>query len=322
MVEVRKWIKVDVSASEWYWYWDEENIIANWSLSAENFTKDRQDIEFTLNNTFWWTKWELLDIVLYQENKSVNNTSYYVLWCDKTQWSEAFSYVSVNWTTRTRNYLMPYCISDWFLWTVLAKYWNATENKTWQSIRKDSRSLSWSNWNSNSATKTISTPILYYQCWCSRYRWANVSISWPWISWNSSYSSWWDSTSRETEKYDIRENPVSWDYNFSVGGVTSYWSWTLYLDYWSLVNATVKHHNSSDSKIKPREVKTIWQECKLTLFWWHIDWSFYIPYPMFELYQDNYSSDWGDITNFKWRIYVKCWDYIYYIPITWRWNAT
>jgi len=124
VVEVRKGIQVDVSDSEAYWYGDENNIIATGTLPSSSFTTDYAEVEFTLDANFGGTEWELLDVVVYQSAGSgatVNASNYYVLACDSTQWSEAFSYVKVNGTTRSREKLIPYCVSNWFVQAMLCK---------------------------------------------------------------------------------------------------------------------------------------------------------------------------------------------------------
>ena len=131
VAEVRKWIKVDVSSTEAYWYWDSSNIIATWTLAYSSFSTSWQEVTFNLDNEFWATEWELLDVVVYQTAWSgaiVNASNFYIIACDSTQWSEWFSFVSVNWTTRTRSKLMPYCVSDWFAQSLLCKVSEATIN--------------------------------------------------------------------------------------------------------------------------------------------------------------------------------------------------
>lgn len=119
-VQVMKWILVTVTANvEAYWYWDSSNIVASWILAASNVTTSYQELEVTLWANFWWTEWDLLDVVLNQSSVDANN--YYVIACDYTQWSEAFSFVAVNGSTRTRSKLMPYCVSDWFAQRLLCK---------------------------------------------------------------------------------------------------------------------------------------------------------------------------------------------------------
>jgi hypothetical protein len=60
---------------------------------------------------------------------TVNASNYYCVACDSTQYSEAFSYVSVNGSTRARSKLMPYCISDGFAQSLLVKV-NNTDIET------------------------------------------------------------------------------------------------------------------------------------------------------------------------------------------------
>ena len=149
-VEVRKWVQVNVSTTEAYWYWDESQILATWSLAYSNFSTSWAEKEFTLDNAISVDKWTLLDIVVYQESswtKVVNASNYYKLACDSTQWSEAFSFVSVNGSTRTRSKLMPYCISNSFAQSLLSKV-NADWLKRWNIpfwLPKDTFSV-WETW--------------------------------------------------------------------------------------------------------------------------------------------------------------------------------
>ena len=120
-VEVRKWVQVTVT--EWveaYWYWNQ--VIASGSIAYSEISTDYAEKTITLDNEFWWTKGELLDVVVYMD--TVNATNYYCVACDSTQYSEWFGYVSVNGNTRTRSKLMPYCISDGFEQTLLCKEWD------------------------------------------------------------------------------------------------------------------------------------------------------------------------------------------------------
>ena len=120
VVEVRKWVQVTVTENvEAYWYGDE--VVATGSIAYWDITNNYAEFTVTLDNQFWWTKWELLDVVIYQTWSIVNATNYYCVACDSTQFSEWFSYVSVNGTTRTRSKFMPYCISDGFAQSLLCK---------------------------------------------------------------------------------------------------------------------------------------------------------------------------------------------------------
>ena len=119
IIEVRKWVKVDVNNTEAYRYGEE--VVASTTIAYTEFTTDWKEFTLTLNNQFGGTKGELLDIVVYQQGGIVNSTNYYQIACDSTQYSEAFSYVSVNGTSRVREKLMPYCVSDGFAQWLLAK---------------------------------------------------------------------------------------------------------------------------------------------------------------------------------------------------------
>lgn len=125
VVEVRKGIQVTVTENvEAYWYGDSNNIYATGTLASSSFSSDWAEVTFTLDNEVGGTKWELLDVVVYQTTGSgatVNASNYYVLACDSTQYSEAFSYVSVNGSTRARSKLMPYLSSDGFVQAMLCK---------------------------------------------------------------------------------------------------------------------------------------------------------------------------------------------------------
>ena len=119
VIEVRRWVQVDVSDTEAYWYWNE--LVCSGSIPYSSFSTDYQEFEVTMNGQFWWTKGEKLDIVVYQTWSIVNSTNYYAIACDSTQYSEWFSLVAVNGTTRTRSKLMPYCIGDGFAQSMLCK---------------------------------------------------------------------------------------------------------------------------------------------------------------------------------------------------------
>ena len=171
IVEVRKWVQVTVTANaEAYWYGDQ--VVASGSIAYSSISTSYQELTVTLNNNFWGTKGELLDVVVYQNNSTVNASNYFCVACDSTQYSEWFSYVSVNGSTRTRSKLMPYCISDGFAqslfvkannqnYTINASYWageDATSNTVkyieftapidWNYILTASISVDWGN-NSN-----------------------------------------------------------------------------------------------------------------------------------------------------------------------------
>lgn len=151
IVEVRKWVKVETE-TEAYWYWDE--VIASWSIDYSEITTTYAEKTVTLDANFWWTKGELLDVVVRQNNDTVNSTNYYILWCDNSQYSEAMSYVAVDWTTRVRSKLMPYCTSGWFKNELICKVWvfNVVD---WNYTDITSNSSSWSTlWTSQAVEHT------------------------------------------------------------------------------------------------------------------------------------------------------------------------
>lgn len=129
VVEVRKWVKVDVSDKEAYRYGGE--VVATTTIAYTQFTTDWKEFTLTLNNQFWSTKGELLDIVVYQQWGIVNSTNYYQIACDSTQYSEAFSAVAVNGNSRVRNKLMPYCVNEGFVEECLSKKSDEVMNIEW-----------------------------------------------------------------------------------------------------------------------------------------------------------------------------------------------
>ena len=52
----------------------------------------------------------------------MNASNYYRLYYNNTQYSEAFSVVAVNGSSRVRSRLMPYCVSDGFESELLVKF--------------------------------------------------------------------------------------------------------------------------------------------------------------------------------------------------------
>lgn len=172
-VEVRKGIQVTVTENvEAYWYGDSNNIYATGTLASSSFSSNWAEVTFNLDNAVGGTKWELLDVVVYQTTGSgatVNASNYYVLACDSTQYSEAFSYVSVNGSTRARSKLMPYLSSDGFVQAMLSKvkelvvladdtnytiktssttlipYYETTITKSWK-IHVELTAMIWDSW--------------------------------------------------------------------------------------------------------------------------------------------------------------------------------
>ena len=270
-VEVRKGIKVDVSESEAYWYGDSSNIIATGTLTASTVTTSWQELEFTLDNEFGGTEGELLDIVVYQgSTATVNASNYYVIACDSTQRSEWFSYVSVNWSTRSRSKLMPYCISDGFAQFMLAKVDSGTVSAF---------SLLWENFLSSVTASSNSTVPLWeytfpeqdkiynqytfkYKCTCNATKADLV------VSFNGG-----DPIAFQTINTKINEE-LSFTGNYQ--NTTKFWfnnkdTSSRYLTiHYSKVwkNKTLIKTGTNG---KPRELKQIAQKASITIFGVHTD---------------------------------------------------
>lgn len=281
VVEVRKGIQVDVSSSEAYWYWDSENIIATGTLPSSSFSNDYAEIEFTLDNNFGGKEWELLDIVVYQSTGGeviVNASNYYVLACDKTQWSEAFSYVKVNGTTRSRQKLMPYCVSDWFVQTMLAKvdvwlyiyswtlyvpsyawYHQEPLNKQYTvSTNKPSGVLS--NWYKIIADfKYTAMTFTSWATWINQMYTKNGSTSVnDSLDWSNLYS---PSDLPLSKHFEFISNiPSIWLRTATNGSVSDSWSWTME------VRITADDGTKSGTILRPNAVKGIWENVACILF--------------------------------------------------------
>ena len=130
IVEIRKWIKVDINEKEAYRYGGNE-LLASATLPYTTFTTEAQEITVNFDQPFQLAKWELYSVVVKQENGIVNAQNFYRLYCDSTQYSEAFSAVAVNGDSRVRNKLMPYCVSEGFVEECLSKKSDEVMNIEW-----------------------------------------------------------------------------------------------------------------------------------------------------------------------------------------------
>ena len=273
-VEVRKWVKVNVSSSEAYWYGNE--VIATGTIAYGNISNSWSEITVTLNNEFGGTEWELLDIVLYQTGSIVNASNYYIMACDSTQWSEGFSYVCVNGTTRTRQKLMPYCVSSGFAQAMLSKVASGTVN--WNIF--DSYSYSWNlkpNWS-------WSSPYPYtlpnYTVKDHNFTWNNMSITLYHDSTSaSSLKLYFNNTEIVSQTLGDRKdytfsnksfNIPAWSSITNMLSVTPAWIYLKSISmssyYTKTISKTVSTHKS-----KPRQLKAIWEKATCTLFGYHID---------------------------------------------------
>ena len=260
-VEVRKGIQVDVSSSEAYWYGDSSNIIATGSLASSSFSSSYTEVEFTLDANFGGTEWELLDVVVYQSAGSgatVNSSNYYQIACDSTQWSEAFSYVKVNWSTRSREKLMPYCVSDWFVQAMLSKV-DELLIKMWEEIKI----FSYDNWYYSNAYKELWTIPAWYSLTKittqQRQMTSYVKINDTEITTTTVVSG--NPTTITVDIPCLEDTIVYWR---QAQTDNNYYAWYSSF-YW------YKCASKKWEEVKIREYKEIWQKTRITIFWRHID---------------------------------------------------
>ena len=309
IVEVRKWVPVTVTANaEAYWYGNQ--VIATWTIPYWSITSSYQNITVTLDNYFWWNEWELLDVVVYMN--SVDGSNYYQLACDATQYSEAFSYVSVNWSTRTRKKLMPYCLSDWFASSLLVKTAEIM-NVTWtiwtfpqQSSSSTSFKIDVFTCKTPTAVITAnSIPIWMIWSWWNYYWYYKTNY---WI--NDVIDSWWTSSS---SNYDLSSsrNEASWTKNFwnitlsqwqnlkiwfTLSG--SYWSWRIgaFTPTYSIPLPKKWNYDW-----KPISIKWLWNIVYTNLLW--------LTWDNFYFWKEVTTANAWSIspTNFVWYLYI--WNY-------------
>lgn len=322
VVEVRKWIKVNAWDKEAYWYWDSENIIWTATIPYTSFSSDWNEITVELDNEFWWTEWELLDIVLYQSNWTtviVNDTNYFVIACDSTQTSEAFSYVSVNWNSRTRSKDMPYCVSTWFLGVVLCKafemvdWYSNTVYASWPFTKTlDNSQKQTSGWwvleeniyeNNTSYTQKVKlaanpSSTFPYQ---SNSEWYAFEIVWGSAGWSGSIS-----VQRSGASWEITLNPwyhIRLRYRQSY---TSSWSCTPNISNIQFMTSPTKvYYDYAPIRLLPMEEKDLWLKAKCNLFWMTDDNSFYTPYDKDKEAFERNTVSWGlDFVKKQWTAHT------------------
>lgn len=276
-VEVRKGVKVDVSEKEAYRYWGEE-VVASATIPYSDFNSDWKEHTITLNNQFWATKGELLDIVVYQQGGIVNATNYYQIACDSTQYSEAFSAVAVNGNSRVRNLVMPFCISEWFLNQLLCKASDKPGQISCELKQQLIDSLNFDLWDRKKTLKKIVD---------------NNFVNWVYAlsgefipgingSWSSTFWACFDSGEEKTASYPNDKNSTIWIANIIKSGDSNVVSVTyksehdysnytgnirnVYLQLTHILKKTVVYE-----KVRPRSIKSIWTKTLCTIFGRHID---------------------------------------------------
>ena len=339
-VDIRPWIKEVVTANvEAYWYWNPNSVLAIWEVSYEDISSDWSDVEITLNTNIWGTRWQLLNVVAYQDNdwtKTVDASNYYIIWCDTAQCWEAFRFVNSDWwTQRSRSKLMPYCVSLAFEEQLLVKYWTDTVV-----------------WNINH-TYDFWTKLV--NAWEQRYASAiinDVSVSNTWNTAMTASFSWkWDSSWR-SDWFHLAPFYKIWTNGTETAIPHKYWSWEVpqvdvtwlsipansaLIFYWHAntdsgnwrdisytrtlavtVSWTYTVRKVPKDEAKPRSIVDLWEVWRITILWVHSDWTFYVNPHLVEFSSDWYSSTAADITQFYWRLYVKIWNHTYGIPLTSR----
>ena len=264
VVEVRNATKVDVSNTEAYWYGG-GSLICSGSIAYTAISTDYQEITVPLNGTFGGVQGQLVDVVVYQTGNIVNSTNYYVLACDSTQYSEAFSYVSVNGDTRTRSKLMPYCLSDWFAQYLLCKF--ITDPNFYILVGKNNTQKSGA---SGTVLATYNVPYdwkakiygdVYVLNQASIYVKLNGTNIEQW--WNSGYSG-------RIQRTTTINSVKAWDViTIVVDSLGSQYEATHYSSTFEMAPV------SKGLKVMPKSVKEIGDLGDNTLFWKHIDNKFY-----------------------------------------------
>lgn len=274
IVEVRKWVMVDVNDDEAYRYGGE--VIASTTIAYTEFTMEWKEFTLTLNNQFWGNNGELLDIVVYQQWGMVNWSNYYQMACDITQHSEALSYVSVNWTSRIRERLIPYCNWVGFEGSVICK------NQSTVKLSSSSMNciLIWKDrdinpWARNTATiyeyiapadfDSISFAI------STRRKDYNYSSTLYVQRWSEKYNYWWEQTASDlTNETKTFSKVKKWEKITWFLYWEGYW-WSAYITSLSITEGQWISIYNSQYRIFPRHTANIWDKITLTLHWKHID---------------------------------------------------
>ena len=209
-VEVRQWVKTDASATEAWWRWG--TLIASWTIPYSSITSSWQDIEVTLDNPFWWTRWQLLDVVVKQAWDIVNTTNYYCIWYDESQYWEAYRLVKYNGSTYTRTTDMPYCTSAWFADKLMCKIGSAVETAS------TATTITWtaSIWSCGSVNFTVRDTTGIAGQWIYKIyvtAWWHSTTSWCFVPWTKIYVEWWTKNVEDVTVWDkiLSYNLKTWE---------------------------------------------------------------------------------------------------------------
>ena len=260
--EIQKWETVDVSATEKARYWD-WTTIATGSLSYSNFNHQWSIVTFTFDNEFWEIRWELLDIIIHQQEEIVNSSNYYEIACDSTQYSEALRLIAVNWTTRTYTKFMPYIESNWFEKVVVARQksgnYTASAVVTLSQYFSGSTSSWYSEISYTPSSLTVNTTLLRWKIVYNNSRlqttmkvWSNTIFSRNnWVTqWETAKASW-DTIAFTWYKNSGWSSTFTTDFNFH---------------YYITQNSNIAPKNNLPS-VMIQWVYTLWTIAKTILFW-------------------------------------------------------
>lgn len=306
VVEVRRGVQVTVTENvEGYWYWNE--LVCSWNIPYNSINDTYSEFEITMNWQFGWTRGELLDVVVYQTNNIVNTTNYYAVACDSTQYSEAFSYVKVNGTTRTRSKLMPYCVADWFADKMIAKVNNTTVVQSW-TIWTYPKTTNNRTHVTDCEVPTMrvssSVPCSLYSEQSNYYDYLRVNY---WIN-DTMYRGQASQNNHDlmVNRYNTATGTVDiwtitlnrWD-SFDIWYTKDwYWEWTV----WPFtVNFEVDLSKKWAYSFVPSEIISLWEQLTVNIFW--------IVGDEFYVWEEVATATTWNITPWNFVGYLQIWKY-------------
>ena len=347
VVEVRKGIKVDVNEKEAYWYGGWE-VLATVTLPYTKFSTEAQEITVDLNKSFQLPKGNLYSVVVKQQWGIVNANNYYRVYCDRTQWSEAFSAVAVNGDVKACSYMSVYCVSDAFADSLLAK--NKEKEISISSKYDLSNAPIWWVWY----WATVQKVLLYrpniaktFFVWNPRL---TVNITWELYNQSSGYTNW-DYSPRLTWPFNVpillTSNPTwlatpQWSWWGELSGELNvdfnyyqYWNWYSRNDKNKLYANTVLTGKFMERNVDyfgyPIENKGIGEQVGCAMFWifrWNkVNWiapRIKIPLNKTTAWE-NVSSSWVApydwLLEVSWSCWGKNWE-LSSVSINWKWLST
>ena len=281
VVEVRKGIKVDVNEREAYWYGGWE-VLATATLPYTKFSTEAQEITVDLNKSFQLPKGNLYSVVVIQQGGIVNANNYYRVYCDSTQWSEAFSAVAVNGTNRTRAKLMPYCVSDGFMNNIAAK--SSSTEITIPQLETYLYNRNWADFvfeDENDLMLLFVAPTdmeIEAEITFRRNIWPQLGGLWNfYVNVNETrilevYVSYWGNTGKKSNKIKVKK----WDVISITKNANSFWASNPKVgiamqNFYIRAFLTSISKQKTDEVIYAREQRAIGEVVKCTTFGRHID---------------------------------------------------